>query len=288
MAERGFTLIELLIVIAIISLLLTILMPTLNQAKELARSAVCLSNLRNLGPAYAMYVSEFHGCVMPSCYINPSGPRADHWEHYATLMVNLGYASAPDQAQVPAPVPPDYTLDAVYRRGPSVGGSTFRCPEAGDAEGIHPASVYQPDFTENVWDYWRVTSKATGITVDTFYGMNSSRDTWPDGWENHRDRAFLSQSLPSVQGYNHLFLLSDVPKPGNTPVLFDGAGYHLWPLFESYHEIDPVVGRHFATAGGSKSDATANVNMLSLDGHADSSPRLGIDADPGVRWYPFE
>ena len=46
---RGFTLIELLVVIAIISLLVSILIPSLKRAKELARRAVCASNLHQPG-----------------------------------------------------------------------------------------------------------------------------------------------------------------------------------------------------------------------------------------------
>jgi prepilin-type N-terminal cleavage/methylation domain-containing protein/prepilin-type processing-associated H-X9-DG protein len=63
--RAAFTLIELLIVIAIISLLLTLLMPSLNQAKELAQSAACSSNLRNLAIPEHIYASEYQD-VLPS------------------------------------------------------------------------------------------------------------------------------------------------------------------------------------------------------------------------------
>ncbi|MBW8018049.1 MAG: prepilin-type N-terminal cleavage/methylation domain-containing protein [Planctomycetes bacterium] len=58
---KGFTLIELLVVIAIIALLLAILIPALNKAKELAAQVPCLANLRTLSTAFFMYQSDNHG-----------------------------------------------------------------------------------------------------------------------------------------------------------------------------------------------------------------------------------
>lgn len=56
--SQGFTLIELLVVIAIISLLVSILLPSLQTARDLARSVVCASKMRDFGTAGAVYVSE--------------------------------------------------------------------------------------------------------------------------------------------------------------------------------------------------------------------------------------
>jgi len=56
---RGFTLIELLVVIAIIAILAAILFPVFSQAREKARQAQCMSNLRNISMSLAQYNSDY-------------------------------------------------------------------------------------------------------------------------------------------------------------------------------------------------------------------------------------
>ena len=62
-SPRGFTLIELLVVIAIIALLVSILLPSLQTAKELAKAAVCMSNQKQLGLALQMYAQDWDGTL---------------------------------------------------------------------------------------------------------------------------------------------------------------------------------------------------------------------------------
>jgi prepilin-type N-terminal cleavage/methylation domain-containing protein len=61
MRKKGFTLIELLVVIAIISLLMAILLPTLQRVKRQAKAVACQANLRQWGTLWATAVAENDG-----------------------------------------------------------------------------------------------------------------------------------------------------------------------------------------------------------------------------------
>ncbi len=62
---RGFTLVELLVVIGIIALLISMLLPALNKARDAAVTTQCMSNMRQDGLAMAMYASDNPCCFPP-------------------------------------------------------------------------------------------------------------------------------------------------------------------------------------------------------------------------------
>lgn len=71
---QGFTLIELLVVVAIISLLLAILLPSLNSAREQAKAVKCGSNMRGCGQAVHEYLAEERATFPPSYqYLDSDG-----------------------------------------------------------------------------------------------------------------------------------------------------------------------------------------------------------------------
>jgi len=76
--RRGFTLIELLVVIAVIAILASILLPVFARARAKARQTQCLSNLKQLGLAFAMYTQDYDGVTPPAYY--PAGAVKYRWQ----------------------------------------------------------------------------------------------------------------------------------------------------------------------------------------------------------------
>jgi len=78
----GFTLIELLVVIAIIAILAAILFPVFAQARDKARQATCISNLKQVGSALIMYIQDYDETLpavthADSCRANPTAAPSD-------------------------------------------------------------------------------------------------------------------------------------------------------------------------------------------------------------------
>src|SRR5581483_11589513 len=120
--RRGFTLVELLVVIGIIAVLIGVLLPALQKAKEAGQIIACASRMRQIGMAMQMYVSDWRG-TYPPCWIQDNiaaatpqyQGQAGHNRSFVTLLRK--YLGRPN--------------DDPYKGGNSqVGGNmdVFRCP----------------------------------------------------------------------------------------------------------------------------------------------------------------
>lgn len=147
--KKAFTLIELLVVIAIIALLVSILLPSLNKAKELARKVVCTSNLHGIGLGWMLYFEDS----------NMDFPDIPHWFYWGGAR---GWNTN-------APEPEDRPLHD-YLGGEE---GLFDCPVVPD-EPDKPYSMFGNDY---VWNTYFFSSAAGSLRIKNVADISNATNT---------------------------------------------------------------------------------------------------------------
>ncbi|HLV80330.1 MAG TPA: DUF1559 domain-containing protein, partial [Chthonomonadaceae bacterium] len=174
--RRGaFTLIELLVVIAIIAVLAAILFPVFAQAREKARTIACLSNMRQIGMATRIYMSDYDD-HFPQTKRSDSQPQIDDADGsienpdigsmFAMILPYTGHGGDATELQM--------KLQQIYACPDDPNPFDNNCPDVINIGGPHVIS-----YLVNGYFVWGLTDSQVSRPADTI--LYAERRSVPDG-----------------------------------------------------------------------------------------------------------
>lgn len=276
---QAFTLVELLVVIGIIALLISILLPTLNRAREAARRTKCLANLRSIGQLVQMYANLNKGQIPIGCSATAGAFSSNSADYF------LGRRENPPTSVRFVGLGMLYGQGLLGNQGGIAGtgttndaseGEVFYCPsQVEDSE-------WGYDTTDNPWLTRMLAAGAA--STNTSY---ASRGTDPT--------SNLPANTPTAVGQRGVCFLARTPTapadPGNPGgfIPVNEVGVRTRMMAASRLKTRAIVsdlpfGAPSAAAplGRIGFGHRVGVNALSADGSAKWIPRdiIGDDTDP--------
>lgn len=191
--HAGFSLIEMLVVIAIITLLISLVLPSLQRAKELARITACGTNLNQIGIAITSYASDYNDQIPPLRQFGGQTQSINHWPRWFrepgdTRYWNLGqlwiknYGPDGEMYFCPSQKNSAFTYEAY-----STDGFPTDVTCTGCANGVRISYYYNP-ITVSLGDRNRKFRRIADLNsdsllaLDTIEGTKSVAHDFDPGW----------------------------------------------------------------------------------------------------------
>ena len=207
-ARRGFTLVELLVVIGIIAVLVSLLLPALNKAREAANRAYCLSNLRQINTMHRIYATMYKD-VCPTVGFDSAGAPG------ASFYGDLRFAYFISRGQNNPFIP-----DADTKSTTNPKGVRYRALGM-----VYPANIMKHDSADAA-----VTDNTTGriffcpSQTNNFHAFNppggsAVGNPWPPTSAGGTRASYMYRAADlGTPGYNVCWTLSDQIPPGGSSI----------------------------------------------------------------------
>ncbi len=290
--RTAFTLIEVLVVVAIIALLIAILLPSLSRARDMTKSTLCMTHLKEFGNATSMYLMDHKdvlpGPLHPAMFTNVFGPPAlsefGRQQHLPRMLRKYFSDKSAKLSQVKSVVDDLGTCPS------------FPVPDQTFMEKL-PGAPYPFHYAVNTWDY----------TAENYYFgfIWLQFNNYPE-WYNHVSgvsggvRRFSPKRISQVRKPQSEWAMADAfRRPWASEVDFDinlfrYHGHGSWMKDDTSENTavnsgQPLPTSPFHLGGGHKREGNQYVyggrtNTMYFDMHVDSQRGFRGVANPSTAW----
>ncbi|HNQ24988.1 MAG TPA: prepilin-type N-terminal cleavage/methylation domain-containing protein [Phycisphaerae bacterium] len=291
----GFTLVELLVTIAVLTLLIGILLPSLSRANKQAKGVLCKTRLASLGHGIAMYTDDNKGALMPGRLPKIDTTRwaveiAGGLKYRPTFLAIMGKYVGVPAFDSPAPTKATHNGERGDRQNYT--NDTYLCPAVSDwADERNGAFGYNYQFLGNSrlldegdmfsfknWPVKISLVKSPGECVAVGDAMGTAAA------QARRDRAEYKDDT--------------APDEGRDPTAFGNEGFNLDPPWVATGEHGEMADKETQVRSAVHDRHLGLANILWLDGHGSSETfaTLGYEVEDStgivqmtgknLKWHP--